>query len=241
MKRFPFNYEKPKKFDKKTTFYLTISAIIADNNADCEVFKIQKDLLKDIETTNKINSGIYYYPKNRIHFSIINFEDFSTETENEEKYRADHLEEIDKIKKIVKELNGNKSIIPEDRNVELAYIYTCKSDSIAVQAFPSHSLINYFNKIKTLFGNMGLGNVIIKGYPDDKPTRFPINIARFFREASSDEYSKLKESIQKYNDDFLNGDKYYEIKLKKLSFVVSDNWLSNGKTKEYEIESINLN
>lgn len=218
------------------TWYLTICAILNSNNGAEGAVRIQEEILNGINTQGIIGSGIYKYPKETIHFSIINFRGLASDTDTEEEFRQKRLRHIEKIKSILRSFDGQKII---DKKVQFAYIYTgdpnkCKDkpESISIQAFPSNEFWNFIERVKeNLEEDSDLRPAKIKRYLYDGCARLPVNIARFFRELSNDEYEIIAENVYNFNkgcQDDANSGKYgFELEINKLSFVLSDNWLSN--------------
>ena len=129
-------------------YYLTISVILILNDCVNEIIKVQEELLKDISAQSLIGSGIYKYPSDTIHFSIINFDGLASAIDNENEFKEKRKIHIDKIKNILQKFN-KRSI--DDKKVEFEYIFTKKSPSLAIQAFPSENLFELFEDMKDEF------------------------------------------------------------------------------------------
>lgn len=206
------------------TYYLTISAILNLNNASSEVVKIQGKILKDISSQNLIGSGIYKYPIDTIHFSIINFEGLSSSIDAEKIFKQKRQSHIEKIKKVLHEFDQEQIV---DKKIKFAYIYRKKPNSIAIQTFPSKKLYSFFKKVRKKFNeDADLRPAEIKKFEYDGSIRFPVNIIRFFRELTKEEYDNIAQRVLTKNQQSKKG-YLFESELSHISFVLSDNWLSN--------------
>lgn len=238
MKYFPFTFELPKPKENPKKWHLTISAILEKNKSDSEIFKVQDRILKNIPTVNIVGNGIYKYPKDRVHFSIINFPDLGKTNSNFIDFSKEREEIIDKIQEVFLNFNGKFEKKAMNNIVEFAYIYPHSSDSLAIQAFLGEDLIKFLNKMTSEFIKIkGIGKVILKSYPyHGEQVRMPVNIARFFRELTTEESKLIGDNANEYNNLSMSQN-LDDMKLSKLSFVVSDDWLSND---DFEVLTINL-
>lgn len=222
--------------------FLTISILLGLNNGCSNIIKIQEDLLRDINFTTSCGSGIYKYPSNQIHFSVINFERFKSlsSTGGKQQFYAKNQSQIEKIKFILNKFDKRKIT---DKTVQFAYIFTgndkYKPESLALQAFPSIQLYQLFEEINFEFNECaGLAPAIIK---DNGFSRFPVNLIRFFNNITNKEEEIISSSVLDFNnrcDQIKNDnmDKFYETKINHISFVFSDNWLSNENPEIFYIE-----
>ncbi len=218
---------------------LTLSAILLKNNAENKIIDRQEELIKDISYTEKIRHGIYKYPAKSLHFSILDFEDLgSIEYKDQESYEKAMSDKIDIIKNtitlVVKEIAK-----PKDPVVKFGFIYTgCTGKelcSLAIQAFLSEEQVKYIKKLHENLSDKlsgdGVGAIKIKGFSDGHlfkdEHRFAINLIRFFRNPTDHEYARLVEKVSEIN---LNSSKHPlgDFDLREITFVVSDNWLSNN-------------
>lgn len=83
---------------------------------------------------------------------------------------------------------------------------------------------------------MKLGDVLIKGYEHNDGWRFAINLARYYKMPDSHEFNSIKSTVQKINDESLQKEKLFSIKLKSLTFVLSDNSLANDNYEQLKMD-----
>lgn len=227
---FPLPLERPKIDDAPRSYNLTINALLEKNDGISQALGLQEEILKDIPAKSLIGSGIYKYPPSTIHFSIINLEDLHSGLVTQEVFERERRSYIDRIKQIFTKFDG---ITIKDKNVKFSYIYTKESPSIAIQAFPSNDLYNFLAKeLLVEFTKEKELGAEIKGYPFKNNHydvfRFSTNIIRFFRKLSKEEYEIISKRVLEINNRSSKGGCLFSINLTHLSFVLSDNWLSNG-------------
>jgi len=230
-------FEEPKIDSMDVTYSLTINAIISENTNIDNFATIRNQIINNVRFSNLIGSGIYVYPNERIHFSIINFVDLSSKNiDGQNNFRKRRQMQIDKIKSIFQQKITNIKP-PRNKNVDLGYIYPKSSPSLAIQVFPNPELIKYFNDIIKQFSYDEFGKIEIKSNSTNNIITFPINVVRFFRDIDEQEYKQLKNNVDKFNNDSKKEIKY-KINLTKINFVLSDNWLLNDKFNlgQYNIE-----
>jgi len=231
---FPQNLDGVDIDRKQKTYYLTINAILNLNNGVGEAIKLQEEILKDINSQSLIGSGIYKYPADTIHFSIINFEGLSSGIDSEELFRQKRQPYIEKIKNILQTFNEREIA---QKKIRFAYIYTKKQSSIAIQAFPSKDLCDFFKEMCKKFNEEAtLRPVEIKKSEYDGCIRFRVNLVRFFRKLTNEEYDNIAEKVLEINQRSKKGF-LFGLELIRISFVSSDNWLSNCNP---ELSYINL-
>lgn len=228
------------------TYFLTINVILNKNNVIDDVKRVQKELIKGINAQELIGSGIYKYPKNGIHFSIINFSDLSSAVVSKERFIKERKKHMNEIENILKKFDNYKI-----KNKEVYFAYIVSGDekympeSLAIQAYPNKELLAFFSKLKNELENKEiLTPATLKCYCSDNleyPFRFTVNLVRFFRKVKEEEFKKIKKAVEEINNRSKEGILFL-MKLKHISFVLSDNWLSNeyeGK-RPPEIASIEL-
>lgn len=233
------NFQKPEIKNDPLTYHLTISAIIEKNDPGSKVFSVQKDILKDIDYSEIVGEGLYKYPKNKIHFSILDFERFSNSAMDEKTYKKEKskniLEITGRLAKFLREYNLDEIV---DRDVSFTNIYPCKSGSVALQAVPSQELMKLFLSMKDSFGDFGEAKLKMNDfvYRGKNINKFSVNLVRFFSGPNKVEFPKIADAINDYNFNLFHCQPII-MELNKITFVLSDNWLSN---KDYFIGDYNL-
>lgn len=241
---FPLNLQGIDVDNSPRKYFLTISALLSDNNAAQGAIKVQEAILKDINSAQSIvGSGIYKYPSDRIHFSIIDFVGLSSIMEIENEYREKRISHQNQIITVLNRID--KRI--KDREVKFRFIYTGEENNpdknprtIAIQAYPSKDLRIFFDDLKSEFNKEKLlFPAEINKYGSDEDPRFSVNVARFFRKPLIGEYRSLDQNIGAFNkkcsDD---GKPAFKMNLDRISFVISDNYLSNQNPFLHQIELI---
>lgn len=218
----------------KNTLNLTLSVLLEfDERMLKEVLSLQDRALHEVHYSSLLNeSTIYRYPISTFHFSIINFATCNgfladhTRLEFEIKYR-------ELIRKLLEEIPKYLVIFKTwELKIDRLYPYSDgskPSDSIAANIFlPKRKLSQLKIDLRALveYSLVPNDDERLKAYEDDKGLYFPINLVRFFRELSKQENSVLTEGIDDINDGFKKR-RAEKLKLKRLSLVVSDNYLSN--------------
>lgn len=237
---FPLSLKEIGLDTQSKKYFLTVNAILQKMGNGCvdEAIKLRDRILSGIDAGKLLGSGIYNYPKESIHFSIINFKDLSSGlADNQQAFKFERSQHIKKIKEILE--NETKEIKAKniDKAIKFGFIYTLNTDSIALQAFPSQDLYDFFKKLADKFNEEPiLRTVEIKKNGIEYP-RFTVNLARFFRKLTNDEYNKIAPQIYEVNKEFMDEKNFFQQELSKISFVVSDNWLSNN---DFLIEDYNL-
>lgn len=232
----PKTLEKRKIDDKKVTYHLTLSVILKNNNESAlkGVVSYQNSLLNNVNYSDVVRHGIYKYPTDRIHFSLLNFSDLdNSECRNQDEYILFMENKISLIKKTIKKIS-NELGNPSNKKINIGFVYTKKSDSIALQAFLSDKLSYYIQdlslKLQKELSNDGVGTLNIKGFDDEhfneKKHRFAINIVRFFRITTDHEDKNFVEVVNDINN-LSKAGPLVEFDLNNINFIVSDNWLSN--------------
>jgi len=207
---------------------LTININLKKNGCYGEILKLQENIINGINVTENIEKGIYKYSKDQFHFSVINFENYKKGGVPIDKFKELNYHHIAKINSLLQKFDGYTI---SDKTVQSGYIYTgCNLQSIAIQVFPSIQLCQLFDDICYQM-NKGteLGLAKIK---DNRYNRFAVNIVRFFRELTFNEKESISRSIDDFNITCENNRKigekiFFEFEIEYISFVVSDNWLSN--------------
>ena len=229
----------------KLTWNITLSVSISENN-NCalnSLISIQEELLRGINCTQKIKQGIYKYPKDSIHFSLINFQDLSSiEYNNSSDYQNKNIDKIKDIKHVINSITKNQCMIEKiDKDIKCGFVYTGSKDgkdklnSLAIQAFLSKDLSEYIEKLRDELNDKlkdrNIGAIKIKGYADEKYSalthRFTINLVRFFRFPNDSEYQYIVDATKRINDISSAGPIFESFTLKNIKLIVSDNWLSN--------------
>ena len=238
---FPLEIDGIKIDDKPRTFYLTIGVILSLNNSSSKVIEIQEEFSKQLNAQSIVGAGIYKYPADTIHFSIINFSGLSSSIENEQEFKEKRKSHINKIKSILSKLDLQK-IKKDNKKVDFSYIYTKNIESLTIQAFPSEALCEFFEKNvkKELEKDPDLNPVKVEWSEFKNSKRFRVNIIRFFRKLSNIEYDIVACNVKAINLKCDNDGKkvknsLFEMELKHISFVFSDNWLSNENPELYSI------
>ena len=231
------SYQEPNSDNSSNKLFLTINVKIQLNDkklAD-KIIKIQDKIISSLNYSGANLSGIYRYPIETLHFSLINFKSYTTEEFSEDNYYKKYKDVIEKLSDDSKRhFSDLIKLNNEDRKVSIGYIYPCSSPSIAFQAIPTirfdEALKESCNKIKLIFPGSGCE---IKS--EKRPTRFSLNIVKFFRSISKPEYDSMKEIIDDKNKSYgYIGD----ITVSNISVVVSDNWLSNSRKRDKNISII---
>jgi len=245
-------FEKPYDIENwvlKKEFYITLSVILELQNNE-EVLGViknfQEEIIKKISDNVDIfnnpyeTKGLYKYPKEDFHFSLINFFKYENADElNEED------ENINTIKDYLsKNLYNN---MPSEIKADLRWIESGTHgrplDSFSLQVFPDPLFIKNLKKINTdLSDNIFKikpknSDFTLKAYPEKNSRRFPLNILRFIDKATengkiNEEIKvKIKNIVENINMEH-NNKPLFTFNITKLSLVKSDPFLF--KSKEFE-------
>jgi len=212
--------------------HLTLSNIIKNQDSVLGLVELfQKQILLGFNVETKLlDNTIYKYPLNTIHHSLIDFlpaVEFNKIIETE----YFQLRHRDLIEKIILEIERKDCI--KDKTIIIKSIYK-NEKSVAVEAFPSQDILKFASDIAVSV-KTGDGFPKVKGLPPEKPEKFAINIIRFFRQLSVRENQVLDERVSELTKGLEK--KPIEFELKKLSLVVSDDYLSNPNP---EIKNFNI-
>jgi hypothetical protein len=218
---------------EKPNLNLTISVILHLNNIPAKILDIREEIARDLDSTEEISEdAIYKYRLNTLHFSAINFIGLKGEDSPERLIKSEYPK-VEKIKSIL-EKNSGKNI--SDRSLDFRYIYTGRKGkkkdvkSMALQVYPSIELCRFFEDLKVELSEHSLGDIEIKS----NDNRFTLNLIRFFRELNYEEKNIICGNVKNINE---KSEKSVlcSFELKRLSFVVSDNWLANDNPELYYI------
>ncbi|OGD57043.1 hypothetical protein A2V71_00320 [Candidatus Berkelbacteria bacterium RBG_13_40_8] len=203
----------------RNNLHLTLSNIIKDqsNEIISLVLEAQSFTISNLSST----TSFYICSKNIIHHSLVDFlpaREFKNTSEITS-YKKEHqtliiniIQAIEKLKNEIKD----KQII-----IKSAYI---GGKSIALEAYLSSDILNFAYEIKKNIKSIG-DFPKVKGFPSEKPKKFAINIIRFLRPLSTQEDQILNERVLELTKKLQ--EKPIEFELKRLSLVVSDDYLSN--------------
>lgn len=218
----------------KNNLHLTLSNIIylQSDGILSKILEHQNFLIKDIVFSEQILPNIIYKcQKNIIHHSLVDFlpaTDFQN-ISGISKYKENNK---DLIESIIKTVNKLKSKI-QNKEIVIKSIYKGEK-SIALEAFPSKDILKFSNDLANFVKTVD-SFPKVKGFPPNNPQKFTINIIRFFRPLSGKEDILLNNQVQKINQKLK--DKPIKFRLKKLSLVISDDYLSNPNP---EIANFNI-
>ncbi len=208
----------------KNNLHLTLSNILIDQNSDLinEVSRLQGILKKGLSDFNLVSIP----ESNIIHHSLVDFLP-AVEFHNHNdvvNFKLQH-------RKLVKEIDSFASALIQNIKDRDVFIYSSYKGekSIALEAYPSKDILTFANllvdKIKTFDGYPQ-----VKGFPQENPYKFAINIIRFFRNLIKVEDENFLKSISKINNELKVNPIRFQ--LKKLSLVVSDDYLTNTNPVE---------
>jgi len=234
---FPLHLNGVKEDKKPKKYNLSIAVILELNNDKNKTFErilnIQNQVLIGVNAQSLVGSGIYKYPRYTIHFTVITFDTLSLVQKTAEEFENKRTQIISQINKIFKSKKLKKA------KVDFGYFYTKETESLAIQAFPNKKFCKFLKLMqKKLDKNPSLRPVKIK---DNNTGRFAVNVVRFFKELSNDEYDSIAENVYKFNKKCQNKKNLTTMKIKRISLILSDNWLSNNdKNQIAEKGFINL-
>lgn len=200
--------------------HLTLSVIIKNQKSNKiidSVLGVQGFLISGLESA----ISFYICGKDVIHHSLVDFlpaEEFQNVLEIKN-YKQEHQDLITTIIRAVEKLKNEM----EDRQTIIKSVYKSEK-SIALEAYPSQDILNFAERLGDSIKMKG-GFPKVKGFPPEKPKKFAINIIRFFRLLTKKEDEILRKRIEELNKK-LNKQPIV-FKLKSLSLVVSDDYLSN--------------
>lgn len=263
-------FENPKR-----ELYLTFSARIKNNPGKQRVLDIQEEVrgiikkrknLKglEIERTrenlyrliekkeegeHKGNRFIYQYPKDRLHFSIVNFAVYKIVCFNRFEKARGNIEKTNNFKSLLKEAFNFQRLFNEVFNkkiskkgfrvrVERIYLPGGIENSLALNVFPVDPP-NFFKKLDSIVKLVKINldeklishQIKIKAYPENNYRYFAMNIFRFIDSRNVSEEKR-----------FLPGMKNFYRELKKINnsikkspfeikgepqIVISDPYLAN--------------
>ncbi len=259
-KYFPDRPSKIRFWEGQKEFNLALSVIIdcQDKKHSKTIEELQDEIIRGPKLKKKIlfcpytlKNGLYKYPKDNLHFTLINFfkckcdfSDFGELISNKKKRYEGIQDEI--IKKIKQEL-------PSKIEVDVRWIFSdCDDgiDSFTLQAFPREK--GFIQKMEEIMENIkqeildkfNLFNPNfcltkgIKAYPKQDKRAFAINILRFLANSSKQKpriedivnRQKIINLVGKINERHTNeGPLLEKIKIKEICLVESDAFLHKWK------------
>lgn len=241
--------------------------IQSDKTAADEIKGNQKKLETYLGTKRKNNpykDGLFIYPKETLHFSIISFyktlsttelkdyEDFTT-FQGQVNKRNDYKSFKTGIKLLL-----SKSIPKKGKifKADIRWLFTgikpeFKQDGFSLQIYPEKSFLELVGKIlketKDLYKKNGFNPDLLKfkGYPVKPKTdffRFVVNIGRFI-DYKNHITNELSTKSINYTEEFNREDDNnprLTFKINKLTLVESDSWLYNTLGKKHMIKRFPL-
>jgi len=252
--------------DPKRELYLTFSAVV-DKKGSEYISNIQKkireimekeEILKDLEIKEGIEDlhgrierrdrFIYQYPKDRLHFSIVNFATYEIvylDKFDEARNNISHTINFEDLEKEVCNFKKlfNEEISKDEFMVEIKRIYLPAGvkDSLTLNAFPFPLEDGFFKNLKRIRGltkkkinkEQISHEIEIKAYPKDDFQYFALNMFRFIDSNNIPEKERFLskaegfyKKIEKINKDLK--EKKPIIKMEPC-IVVSDPYLANKK------------
>lgn len=251
------------KFEKpKNELYLTFSAVIKKEDNECilniqkTIIKIVKEekILKDLgieeerkDLYGRIEKGdrfIYKYPRDKLHFSIVNFATYKiVSLDRFEKARdsISHTINFEKLKDEVCNFEKlfNEEVSKNEFKVEIRRIYLPSGveDSLALNAFSLGG--RFFKNLKSIVGltenkinqNQISHEIEIKAYPKDDFQYFALNMFRFIDSENKPEKERFLDRCRgfyKKIEDINKDIKIFPFTIKmKPCIVISDPYLAN--------------
>jgi len=256
--------------EQKTCLTLSVKIHEQEGEAIAKIKDLQERIADNLKNIKIINdpydnrkSGLFKYPEDRIHFSLINFlidyNDFDAF-----KVKTNSSEEYKKLRKQITSLiKENK---PKIANVKIGFLWHGdgkKIDSFSLQIFPEedfiYELISIVDKIREntdipeKIRDLGFEEDIkVKGIPpypnknDEKTKRFSTNILRFlnFRnkkdleEILNSEKEALIKKSNKINKEYMRDNNFIDLKIEKIFLLESDPFLFKwNKIREFSLNN----
>ncbi len=246
---------------KKQDFYLTLSVVMASQEGKPveKIKEIQERIIGQMSNISEYDDpysadGLYKYPTDTFHFSLINFLKCDLSAEGDFKNFKNTFEEFRKflnqydqyknflilVKKFLeKKINNNlSSVAAETRWIETGDKNRAL-DSFSLQVFPNPSFIEKLESMTKEFKQEFSGADInlcgvdstLKAYPKnpkESPVRFALNILRFITDNNVSEKNKTrtKNIVETINREH-NNKVFEEFEITHLSLVESDPFLFN--------------
>lgn len=207
----------------KNNLNLTLSHIIHNQSEEIlmKILELQNYLIGEVDSSKQISDNtIYQYPRKTIHHSLINFLSPKESIINDSEIDIYKNKNWGLILSIVSKLE-NKKI--RDKKVIIKSVYT-DDKNIALEAFPSEDILNFIYRFAKEIKKES-NFTYVKGFPPEKPIKFPINIVHFFRPLSEQEKQTFNKKKEEINRKLM--EEPLEFELKKFSLVISDDYLSN--------------
>lgn len=217
LKYFPDKPKRVKFWEMKKEFNLALFVVIKDYPLEIteKIEDLQDEIINQLpEDTNFLydidkiekegleEDGLYVYPPEDFHFTLINFLKYSVgfkymprvdseELKNSVVGYKDYVEMKSEIQKVIKGSTLHQT------KADLRWIYSGKNgeiDSISLQVFPEEGFIDQLKKIeeetKKYTDKLPWPNLRVKANPKCCPVAFTMNILRFIKN-TKDKESKL--------------------------------------------------
>lgn len=256
--------------ERKSIFFLALNVIL-NIQSDKNVIEKIKDNQEKLETYlgvkhehDPYEDGLFIYPKETLHFSILSFyktfpttefktsKDFST-FQDKINERNDYKSFQKSIKSLLSKSISKKSKIFE---ADIRWLFTgtepkYKQDGFSLQIYPEKSFLELVSKLftetKGLYKKEGFNSdsLNFKGYPEKPKTdffRFVVNIGRFI---NYDDHitNEISTKAINYTEEFNREDDHnprITFEINKLTLVESDSWLYNAVGKKHILEEFPL-
>lgn len=256
--------ERPNGFkfwDRVYEINLALSIIIKRNHKQAveEIQKLQNEIIEQLKGQNIVykpytkEDGLYKYPGEDLHFTLINFIKYKkTEKVELEKVKLKNDSDYKKIRNIIKRIiKKNERYIIKGAKMDLRWVYSGADkkeldDSVTLQAIPNIEFRNKLikldkeiegktkkldEKLNKKFKSCRVG---IKAYPKEAKRAFAVNILRFVRgvgntsKLKGDNKLRMVNIVEKINRDHNKKPLVVpQIKINKLNLVESDPFLYN--------------
>ena len=219
MKSFKVDHYDP------SVYNLTLSVLL-EHCPDIQkrLIDIQEKLTNGLDFTEDIsNTALYKYPARTLHFSIINFATATITSEDQNEFKLKYQALIDKLRvEIEGTLNKFKSWKLSINS--LHFVKKPQGSTISANVVLNNGFENDIKEELDALIQVSLAqdDKCLKFYPSGN--NFAINLVRIFRELSEPEETQLIEQFERCNKGFSP----FELKISKLSLVVSNNYLSNS-------------
>lgn len=218
-----------------------------DTNFLYDIDKIEKEGLEE--------NGLYVYPSQDFHFTLINFLKYNVGFEYMSRVDSEELRNLvvgykdydkmkSKIEEVIEKFKPHKVKL-----VDLRWIYSGDEkgiESISLQAFPGQKFIDQLkeieNKTKEYTNKLPWPNLKVKAHPEHCPVAFTMNILRFIENTKKDKskspkkYEKLIDYVEKINKRH-NKEPLYPIDIKEIALYETNDAFFH---KHKRLKSFNL-
>jgi hypothetical protein len=264
-----FNFWKP----NKASSGLTLSVKINEQGGSAveNIKGVQDRIISKITNIKVINDpydekqnfGLYRYPEDKLHFSLVTF--FGSNGEFDEfkiKIKKGNKIYSDIKDKAIKHIQNNILIRTRAKIKFLWHGDSKKIDSFTLQVFPEEKFITSLIKIadeasgdEKLLEEIDVLNfqkkIGVKGNPPyskekgGEPQSFSLNLLRFLDFSKNKNLDSildsgdniLKREIEMINEEFMRNDEYFDLAINKIDLVESDPFLYKwNKIKEFVLK-----